>query len=72
MNDSSVNNGTLIEKPYNSILLEKLDRMPVSEPESRYVWEADAGASTTFNLTPMNIDGFYYDPDNNAGSDHSS
>ena len=71
-NDSSVNNGTLIGKPYNSTQLEKLDRMPVSEPESRYVWAADAGASTTFNWTPMNFDGFYYDPDNNAGSESFS
>jgi S-layer protein (TIGR01567 family) len=90
-NDSSVNNGTLIEKPYNNTLPEKPDRMPVSEseirydcsdgdvpsdqskpisePESRYVWAADAGASPIFSLTPINFDGFYYDLDNNAGSE---
>ncbi len=92
--DSSVNNGTLIEKPYNNTLLEKPDRMsvseseirydcsddnvppdhskPVSEPESRYVWAADSGASPIFNLTPMNFDGFYYDLDDNAGNESFS
>lgn len=92
--DQSMNNGTLIEKPYNSTLLEKPDRMlvsepefrydcsegdvlsvhskPVSAPESRYVWAADAGASQNLNLTPMNFDGFYYDLDNNAGNESFS
>lgn len=37
--------------------------MPVSPPGSRYVWAADTGSDSTFNLTPLNFDGFYYDPD---------
>ncbi|NJD78936.1 MAG: hypothetical protein FIB08_17890, partial [Candidatus Methanoperedens sp.] len=47
-------------------------KMPISAPESRYVWAADAGAGSIFNLTPMNFDGFYYDLDNNAGSESFS
>lgn len=43
---------------------------PVSQPGSRFVWTEDAGP--TFNLTPLNFDGFYYDLDNNAGNEFLS
>ena len=46
--------------------------IPVSAPESRYVWSSEAGMDPTFNLTPMNFDLFYYDIDNNAGSEFLS
>ncbi len=45
-------------------------RTPVSAPGSRFVWAA--GDGSTFNLTPLNFDGFYYDLDNNAGSESFS
>jgi S-layer protein (TIGR01567 family) len=81
MDDSRVNNSMQPEKIDNSTQPEKIDnitilekpfRMPVSVPGSRYVWADDAGVGSTFNLTPMNFDGFYYDLDNNAGSESFS
>ncbi len=74
--DSRVNNSTQQEKTSNITILEKPIRMParipISPPESRYVWDSNAGAGSIFNLTPMNFDGFYYDLDNNAGSESIS
>lgn len=56
----------------NITLPEKQFRIPVSPSGSRFVWDASAGAGSTFNLTPLNFDGFYYDLDNNAGSESFS
>ncbi len=42
-------------------------RFPVSEPGSRFIWTA--GMNATINFTPMNFDGFYYDLDDNTGSE---
>ncbi|MCX9073626.1 MAG: S-layer protein domain-containing protein [Candidatus Methanoperedens sp.] len=66
--DSRLNDLTQPETG-NITILEKQFRMPVSPPGSRYIWDGDAGGGSTFNLTPMNFDGFYYDLDNNAGSE---
>ncbi len=41
--------------------------MPVSPPESRFVWEP--GKDLTFTWTAANFEGFYYDPENGAGSE---
>ena len=65
-------NITIPEKPWNITIIEKRSQVPVSPPESRFVWAADAGANKTFILTPLNFDGFYYDLDNNAGSESLS
>jgi S-layer protein (TIGR01567 family) len=40
---------------------------PVSPPESRFVWEP--GENLTFTWTAANFDGFFYDPENGAGSE---
>ncbi len=75
---SQVNSSTQPEETYNISILEKPSRfekpsrMPVSAPDTRFVWDANAGAGSTFNLTPLNFDGFYYDLDNNAGSESFS
>lgn len=42
-------------------------RVPVSTPESRYVWVS--GMNTNINFTPMNLDGFYYDLDSKSGGE---
>ncbi len=80
-----MNNSTLLEKPDRIPVSESEFRIdcsegevpsdhskPVSEPESRYVWAADAGASPIFDLMPVNFDGFYYDLDDNAGNESFS
>lgn len=41
--------------------------VPVSFPDSRFVWEP--GENLTFTWTAANFDGFYYDPENGAGSE---
>src|SRR3989304_1866205 len=51
--DSDVNNLT---ETGNITLPEKQFRNPVSAPGSRFVWDASAGAGSTFNLTPLNFD----------------
>lgn len=42
---------------------------PVSDLESRYVWDAALGANLTYKWTPMNFDGFYYNRDDNLGKE---
>ena len=39
----------------------------ISMPEYRYVWEE--GMETSFNLTPLNSDIFYYDIDSGTGGE---
>jgi S-layer protein (TIGR01567 family) len=41
--------------------------VPVSPSESRFVWEP--GENLSFTWTPENFDGFFYDPENRAGSE---
>jgi S-layer protein (TIGR01567 family) len=41
--------------------------VPVSFPESRFVWEP--GEKLTFTWTTANFEGFYYDPENGAGNE---
>ncbi|HWQ96324.1 MAG TPA: S-layer protein domain-containing protein [Candidatus Methylomirabilis sp.] len=71
--DSDNNANEMIHPETDNITIpEKPVRVPVSPPDSRFVWDASAGADSTFNLTPLNFDGFYYDLDNNAGSESFS
>lgn len=44
-----------------------LAAVPVSPPESRFVWEP--GENLTFTWTNENFDGFYYDAKSNAGKE---
>ncbi|MDO8725407.1 MAG: S-layer protein domain-containing protein, partial [Candidatus Methanoperedens sp.] len=41
--------------------------LPVSPPESRFVWEP--GENLTFTWTPVNFDGLYYDPEKRSGNE---
>jgi S-layer protein (TIGR01567 family) len=58
VDNSRVNNSTRPNETDKISIPEKPFRIPFSTPGSHHIWATDAGDST-FNLTPMNFDGFY-------------